>query len=61
MAKHAARLAATEPLSTVGNGHLIFLEKVLGAFIEDKIRVNSHLSVSLSERVRADSKGTAID
>ena len=33
-----------------GHGHLIFLEKVLGAFIEDNIRVNSNLSVSLGVR-----------
>src|SRR5215469_3817535 len=33
-----------------GNGHLIFLEKVLGVFIEDNIRVNSNVSVSLGVR-----------
>jgi hypothetical protein len=33
-----------------GNGHLIFLEKVLGAFVEDNIRVNSNLSISLGLR-----------
>ena len=33
-----------------GNGHVIFLEKVLGAFVEDNIRVNSNLTVSLGVR-----------
>jgi hypothetical protein len=33
-----------------GNGHVVFLEKVLGAFIEDNIRVNTNLSLSLGVR-----------
>jgi carboxypeptidase family protein len=33
-----------------GMGHLVFLEKVLGAFIEDNIRVKSSFSVSLGLR-----------
>jgi hypothetical protein len=33
-----------------GTGHLVFLEKVLGAFIEDNIRLNANLSVSLGVR-----------
>ncbi len=33
-----------------GNGHLIFLEKVLGAFLEDSIRVKPNLSLSLGVR-----------
>jgi hypothetical protein len=33
-----------------GNGHLIFLEKVLGAFVEDNIRVNSNFSISVGVR-----------
>jgi len=33
-----------------GNGHVIFLEKVLGAFVEDNIRVKPNFSVSLGLR-----------
>jgi hypothetical protein len=33
-----------------GTGHLIFLEKVLGAFVEDNIRVTSNFSLSLGVR-----------
>jgi hypothetical protein len=33
-----------------GTGHIVFLERVLGAFIEDNIRVTANLSVSLGMR-----------
>ena len=33
-----------------GNGHLTFLEKVLGAFVEDNIRIKPSLSLSLGVR-----------
>jgi hypothetical protein len=33
-----------------GTGHLIFLEKVLGVFVEDNIRVKSNFSLSLGVR-----------
>jgi hypothetical protein len=37
-------------LAQKGNGHVVFLEKVLSGFIEDTIRVKPNLSVSLGVR-----------
>ena len=49
LAAYEASRASTF-LQQRGNGHVIFLEKVLGAFIEDNIRVNSNLSMSVGVR-----------
>jgi len=49
LAAYQASLPSTYVLQR-GVGHLIFLEKVLGAFIEDNIRIKSNLSVSLGMR-----------
>ncbi len=49
LAAYEASQASTF-LQQRGNGHVTFLEKVLGAFIEDNIRVNSNLSMSVGVR-----------
>jgi outer membrane receptor protein involved in Fe transport len=48
-----ADYAAGRPLSFIqqaGNGHVVFLEKVLGGFVQDEIRVRPNLSVVLGLR-----------
>jgi hypothetical protein len=37
-------------IQQVGNGHVAFLEKVLGFFVQDEVRINSRLSASLGLR-----------
>jgi Carboxypeptidase regulatory-like domain/TonB dependent receptor len=37
-------------IQQVGDGHVVFLEKVLGFFVQEEIRVNSRLSASLGLR-----------
>jgi hypothetical protein len=37
-------------IQQVGNGHVAFLEKVVGLFVQDEIRVNSKLSASIGLR-----------
>jgi len=48
-----ADYTAGRPLSFIqqaGNGHVVFLEKVLGGFVQDEIRVRPNLSVVLGLR-----------
>src|SRR5207253_2134750 len=37
-------------IQQVGNGHLVFFEKVLGGFVQDEVRLRSNLSVVLGLR-----------
>jgi hypothetical protein len=49
LAAYQASQPSTYVLQT-GNSHLVFLEKVLGAFIEDTIRIKPNFSLSLGVR-----------